>query len=352
MPYTTPDYRQIRADILRDIANQLPSAATGADSDFAVRANATASSIEGLYEHQKWIVRQVFPDTADSDYLERHASLRNIPRKAASAATGTVHFSGTVGSAVPIGTEAKTNDGIAFVTTAAGVIGAGGTVDIAAQAVLAGLAGNQSASAVLTLSAAPGGVQSQATIVTMTGGTDIETDAALLARVLYDIRLPPAGGAKHDYYAWAMEVPGVTDAYVFTQRRAINGVDVVIETSGGLPSAQLIADVTAYIDTQRPPCVDLLVMAPTLVVVDIAAALTLSGTTLADATTRINSVLTAYFATLHVGDAVTRARLITLMMGVKGVVDVSLTTPAANVVLLADTTHSEIAVIGTVGLTV
>lgn len=351
MPYITPDYRRIRADILRDIANQMPGAYTGEDSDFAVRANAVASSVEGLYEHQKWIVRQVFPDTSDSDYLERHASLRGITRKAAAFAAGTVRFSGTVGSAVPISTEAKTNSGTAFVTTAAGVIGAGGTVDIAAQAVLAGLAGNQAASTALALSAAPSGVLAQASIVAMTGGTDIESDADLLARVLYDIRLPPMGGAKHDYFAWAMEVPGVTDVYVFTQRRAINGVDVVIETSGGLPGAPLIAEVLAYIDSQRPPCVDLLVMAPTLVVVDIAAVLTLSGTTLAAATTRINSVLTDYFATLHVGDAVTRAKLISLMMGVKGVADVSLTTPAANVVPLADATHSEIASLGTVTLT-
>lgn len=351
MAFPTKDYRQIRADILRDIANQQPAAYIGEDSDFAVRANAVASSIEGLYEHQKWIVRQVFPDTADSDYLERHASLRGITRKAAAFATGTVRFSGTVGSAVPIGTEAKTNSGIAFVTTAAGVIGGGGTVDIAAQAVLAGLAGNQAASTTLTLSAAPSGVLAQAFIVAMTGGTDIESDAELLARVLYDMRLPPMGGAKHDYFAWAMEVPGVTDAYIFTQRRAINGVDVVIETSGGLPGAPLIAEVLAYIDSKRPVAVDLLVMAPTLVTVNIVAALTLSGTTLADATTRINSVLQTYFATLRVGDSVPRAKLISLMMGVKGVVDVSLTTPAVNVVPLADATHSEIAALGTVTLT-
>lgn len=351
MAFPTKDYRQIRADILRDIANQQPAAYTGEDSDFAVRANAVASSIEGLYEHQRWIVRQVFPDTADSDYLERHASLRGITRKAAAFATGTIRFSGTVGSSVPIGTEAKTNSGIAFVTTAAGVIGGGGTVDIAAQAVLAGLAGNQAASAALTLSAAPSGVLAQASIVAMTGGTDIETDAALLARVLYDMRLPPMGGAKHDYFAWAMEVPGVTDAYIFTQRRAINGVDVVIETSGGLPGAPLIAEVTAYIDSKRPVAVDLLVMAPTLVTVNIVAVLTLSGATLADATTRINSVLQTYFATLRVGDPVPRAKLISLMMGVKGVVDVSLTTPAANVVPLADATHSEMAALGTVTLT-
>lgn len=351
MPYTTPDYRQIRADILRDITNQLPTAATGADSDFAIRANAAASAVEGLYQHQQWIARQIFPDTADSDYLERHASLRNITRKSASAATGSVHFSGTVGIAVPIGTELKTNSGISIVTTTAGVIGAGGTVDIAAKAALAGLAGNQAAASVLTLSAAPSGVQSQAAIVTMTGGTDIESNAELLVRLLVDIRLPPAGGATHDYAAWALEVPGVTDAYIFTQRRTANSVDVVIETLGGVPSVQLIADVLAHIETMRPCCVDVLVMAPSLVVTNIAAALTLSGTTLAIATVRINTLLTAYFNSLHVGQTVTRAKLITLMMDVSGVVDVNLTLPAANVVLLADATHSQLASLGTVALT-
>lgn len=352
MPFQAKDYRQIRADILRDIANQQPSAYVGEDSDFAVRANATASGIEGLYQHQQWIARQIFPDTADSDYLEsRHANLRGITRKAAAFATGSVHFTGTAGSTVPIGTEARNNSGISFITTAAGVIGGGGTADIAAKAQLPGLAGNQAGATVLTLSAAPPGVQSQASIVTMTGGANIETDAELLARVLFDMRLPPCGGAKHDYYAWALKVPGVTDAYIFVQRRAINSVDVVIETAGGAPSEQLLADTAAYIDSVRPVAADVLVLPPTQVIVNITAALTLYGTTLGDATARINSVLQAYFATLHVGDAVTRAKLISLMMGVKGVTDVSLTAPSANVVPLVDATHFEIAALGTVTLT-
>lgn len=351
MEFQTKDYRQIAADILRDISNQLPAAHTGSDSDFAVRANAVASGIEGLYEHQKWIIRQIFADTADADILEsRHANPRGIFRKAAAFSTGSVRFTGTVGASVPIGTEAKTTGGVAFVTTAAGVIGAGGTVDIAARASVAGIDGNQAATTALALTAAPSGVQSQATIVTMTGGTDIESDRDLLARVLYDMRLPPMGGAAHDYYAWAMEVPGVTDAYIFTQRRAVNAVDVVLETAGGLPSVDLIAAVTAHINALRPVCVDLLVMAPTLVTVDIAAVLTLSGTTLAIATARIDSALAAYFSTLHVGGTVTRTKLISLIM-VDGVVDVTLTAPAANVVPLLDATHTELAKLGTVILT-
>lgn len=354
MPLPIKDYRQIRTDILRDIANQNPDAYTGDDSDFAVRANASAASIEGLYEHQQWIARQIFPDTADSDILEsRHANPRGISRKTASFASGTVRFSGTVGSAVPIGAESKTSNGIAVVTTAGDVIGAGGTVDIAAQAVLAGVSGNLAASMPLTLSAAPPGILSQASIVNMSGGTDIESDAALLARVLFFMRSPPMGGAKHDYFTWVMSVPGVTDAYIFTQRRAANAVDVVIETTGGLPSAQLIADVQAYIDGDavRPVGADVLVMAPELVVVNIAASLVLSGVTLVSATASITSLLQSYFAGLQVGDMVRRVALQTLITSVPGVLDVTLTSPAGNVTPLADATHSQIATLGTVTLT-
>lgn len=354
MPFIVKDYRQIRADILRDISNNkfAVNAYVGEDSDYAIRANATATSIEGLYEHQQWIARQIFADTADIDILEtRHAAPRGINRKVAAFATGSVRVTGSVGSPVPIGTEAKSNSGLSYITTVAGVIGSGGSADIAAKAALTGLAGNQIAGAALTLTAAPRGTQSQATIVSMTGGTDIETPESLLARVLFDMRLPPSGGAKHDYYKWALEVPGVTDAYVFVQRRAINGVDVVIETNGGLPSAQLIADVTSYINARCPLCVDLLVMAPTLLPVNIAGQLVLSGTILSDAQVGCNSILQEYFATLQVGDVVRRVKVESLITSVTGVVDVVLTNPLANVVPRADSTHSELAVLGTVALT-
>lgn len=352
MSYPTPDYRQVRDQILRDIANLQPEEYLGEDSDPYIRANATGNAIEGLYEHQKWIVRQIFADTADVDILEtKHAKPRGITRKAASFSSGTVRLPGTVGSVIPVGTEGKTVNGVAYVTTASGTVGAGGTVDVAARAAVAGAAGNQLAGTVLTLTSPPNGVQSQATIVSMTGGTDIETPEALLARVLFDLRMPPSGGAAHDYYAWAMEVPGVTDAYVFTQRRVPNGVDVVIETAGGLASPALLAEVLAYIEARRPPCVDLVTMVPTLVQVDVTGALALDGITLADATALITPMLQSYFATLHVGETVRKVKIEALITSIKGVVDVTLASPAANVLVLADATHSELGVLDVVTLT-
>ena len=198
MPFYTPAYEAIKTALLRDIANLLPDAALGADSDFNVRASSLAACVEGLYQHQSWAMRQVFPDTTDTDYLERHCALRGITRKPASAAAGTILFNGTPAAAVPISTQDKTLDGQVYVTASADLIGVGGTVSIAAQAATAGITGNQEDDKPATLSAAPPGVQSDAVIETMTGGVDIETDPAMLARLLDLLREPPAGGNAAD----------------------------------------------------------------------------------------------------------------------------------------------------------
>ena len=76
MPHSTPSYADIRDTLLRDIKNQLPDADISIDSDYYVRASSVASCAEGIYQHQNWIVRQIFPDTADGylntqQYLER-----------------------------------------------------------------------------------------------------------------------------------------------------------------------------------------------------------------------------------------------------------------------------------------
>ena len=73
MPFAIPPFTSIRDTLLRDLKNQLPDADTGPDSDFFVRASATASAVEGLYQHQAWLVRQIFPDSADREFLELHA---------------------------------------------------------------------------------------------------------------------------------------------------------------------------------------------------------------------------------------------------------------------------------------
>ena len=352
MSFVTPDYQAIRDAILRDIANTLPEASTASDSDYAIRAQATGAAVEGLYQHQQWLLRQLFPDTADADYLDRRVSLSGMtPRIAAVAATGTINFSGVAGSAVPIGTEAKTLTGVAFVTTSASAIGGGGTAVIAARASLAGVAGNQVAATALTLTAAPPGVNSAATIAAMTGGADLEADAALLARLLFRLRNPPHGGAASDYYLWATAVAGVAAAYVYPNRRGLGTTDVIIMANGGVPSGALVTAVQAYIDGVRPVQADVLVLAPTAVIVAVTATLTLAGgTLLATATAAINTALAAYFSSLKPGDTAYLNKIRALIQDTTGVIDFALSAPTANVFTLVNATNSQLAMLGAVTL--
>ncbi len=348
MPFSSPDYQAIRDAILRDIANQLPTASVGVDSDYALRANATAAAIEGIYQHQQWIVRQIFPDTADTDYLESHCSLRNLTRKAATVAVGSIVFGGTPGSVLPVGTEAKTAGDVSYLSNATGTIDAEGAATITAQASSPGAAGNQSVDTALTLSAAPVGVLSAASIASMTGGTDVETDASLLARLLFDLRNPPCGGAAHDYYTWAMSVAGVTAAYVYSNRRGLGTTDVIVLTAGGIPDSGLVADVQAYIDTVRPVQADFLALAPTAVPVNIVGSLTLAGAyTLGGVSAAIDAALTAFFSTLKPGETAYLSRLRAIVSDTPGVIDFTLSAPTANTTALVDATHSQLATLGT-----
>lgn len=352
MALQTPDYDAIRSAILRDIRSLLPDADIGPDSDHYVRAAGVGAAVEGIYQHQAWLYRQIWPDTSDSDALERHAAIRGLARKPAVAATGEIRVTGWTGTTVPAGTAVRHANGTLLSTTTDTPIGADGSATLRVAAAIAGAAANGLDGAV-TLTSPPLGVDAAATITTpLAGGADTESDADLLQRLLSLIRQPPAGGNKYDYQRWALDVPGVVAAYVYPLRRGLGTVDVAIVSADGLPTAELIATVQAHIDDLRPVTAwDSLVLAPTLVTVDVSAQVKLAdGYTLADVQADAAAQLATAVNALAPGDIVYRSRLEAIISGLAGVVDRTLTAPAANVTPLVDATHIEWARIGTVTL--
>ncbi len=341
MSFPIKTFDGIQAGILRDISNKLPEADTGADSDYAIRANANASAIEGLYQHQQWIYKQIFPDSADPDNLALHARTRGLSKKLAVAAQGTIQVTGQPGAPITAALLVQTLDGRQYQTTATGTIGANGTLQLAATAVVVGSASNVDSTVVTTLTvfSPPNGVNAAATVVSMVGGTDDETDAELLARLLDVIRHPPAGGNQYDYRRWAMNVAGVSTAYVYPLRRGLGTCDVVITASGGLPSAATIAAVQAAIDSQRPVTAKgSLVIAPTIVTLDHVVQVAMPGGTQPQAYAAVQPGIAAYFASLAPGAKYVKSRVEGVITDTPGITDRLLVTPTANVVPEVDAT--------------
>lgn len=339
--FITPGFAQIRSEILRDIKNQLPDADTGPDSDFFIRASSVASVATGIYQHQSWIVRQIFADTADSDFLELHAKTRNLIRKPATTASGTADFTGTPYAVLPAGQEIR-GETLSVITTQEVVIDEDGKASSTVSATVPGTTSNTSVITPAELVSAPMGVNSRVLIQPMNGGTEKETDAALLARYLDLIRRPPAGGNKYDYRRWALEVPGVTNAFVYPLRRGIGTVDVAITSADGLPSQDIIDAVQAHIDDVRPVTAkNSLVLAPVIRHIDFDIEVRPDGISPDAAGMQVKEEIKAVMSRLAPGESFIRSEAETAVSLIPGIRDRLFVLPAGNVTALVDADHLE-----------
>ncbi|MDH3975622.1 MAG: baseplate J/gp47 family protein [Deltaproteobacteria bacterium] len=75
-------FDDLLSEILDDYRAQIPDADTSKGSLIFIKSACMASALWGIYKHQEWISRQIFPDTADREYLERWAWLYAIERTA------------------------------------------------------------------------------------------------------------------------------------------------------------------------------------------------------------------------------------------------------------------------------
>jgi uncharacterized phage protein gp47/JayE len=274
------------AEISERIAGGLETALETPDRRFDARSENTvlgvlarvfAMSQFDLWLYQRRLAEDLMPDTALAEALERHADVWGVTRLPASAAVGGVTLTGTDGTVIPSGTEFRAAAGQVFAATAAGTV-ASGTVTVPVQAAEPGAAGNQTAGAVLQLVSPIAGVLPQSGVVAagdIIGGADIETDEALRARLLARIRQPPAGGAAHDYEAWARAaLPDVVHVAVYGNWAGLGTVGVVVGMRGPrAPTSPEIAAIGAYIAPLRPVTADVAVIAAVPFPVDITLAL-------------------------------------------------------------------------------
>ena len=242
--------------------------------ELAVRLYALAAQVYGLYQEAEWTRRQCFPQTATGEELDKHAFLRGLTRNEAVRAAGTLRFS--VGTAaqtdlpIPQGTVCMTAGLVTFETTREAVLPAGKlSVDVPAQAVLPGSGGNTPAGTIRTMAVAPTGVAACTNPAAFTGGRETEGDEALRARILASYQRLPNGTNAAYYEQEATALEGVAAANVLPKNRGLGTVDIYIAADGGLPSQELLEEVQDALESKREIAVDLRVLSPQAVTVNV-----------------------------------------------------------------------------------
>lgn len=217
-------------------------------------------------------------DDTSADGLDRWAETLGLDngadgfgRKVATVATGgVVQATGTNGTNIADGTVAYASDGVtAFESIDGPYVIAGGVASVSMIATTEGTAGNVETGEVLSWASPPAGLDATASVTSdFEGGTDEESDAALLARIEFRLTYPPKGGAAADYRTWCEnaedtstgEAVAIARAYVYPRRSGTGTVDTVITVAGDgqgrKPGATVVGQVQTYIDSVRPVTVE------------------------------------------------------------------------------------------------
>lgn len=115
MPFNRPPLDLLIARSAASMQSRLPGTdAVLRRSLSGIVARMSAGTEHGLYGYLDWLARQLMPDTAEEEHLERWASIWGVSRKAAGHASGDVSITGTPGTVLPEGTICLRSDAVRY----------------------------------------------------------------------------------------------------------------------------------------------------------------------------------------------------------------------------------------------
>ena len=250
-------------------------------SNVNVQAVVTAMGVHGLYRWLRdFIARQAVPIWATGEFLDGWLLTYSMARKSAVGATGLVMGTGIAGAILPIDSIMQSANNQMYRVTADAVVGTNGVVNAQVLAMTAGAEGNlTTANTPLALIATTHDIDSNFTAPSgLTGGSNTETDAQAVYRLVQRLANEPRGGAPADYARWALNVAGITRAWGVRNPSGATSAGVIIMADGnidGLPSEIQKQAVYDYIrDPKRGPPDELFVIIPTIKKIDLVLDLT------------------------------------------------------------------------------
>lgn len=224
------------------------------ESDIMIRLRVLAAEICQAQAEAAYIRRQLFVQTAEGEYLDRHAAERGITRRAAAYASGSVVFYPEAQEhddiLIPSGTVVCTcTDMRRFHTTQDVVLGSGDDYVYApVTADEAGASGNALGGTITIIVTPVMGIGRVYNGSVITNGADAESDDQLRARVI-DSYVNVSNGANAAYYEGvALSVPGVYSASAVGRARGDGTVNVYLAAKGDNVTSAVKAQVQQLLD--------------------------------------------------------------------------------------------------------
>lgn len=286
------------------------------------------------------VIQLIFPEWSYGTYLDAHAQVRGMTRKAATPATGELTITGAANTVIPVGSMFSTaslntdDPAISYVTTELATIPSTGSVTVSIECAEAGTQGNTAANTIIFVSSTIVGITGVTNEDPVTGGTDEETDEALIARIVeYDqTQSDSYVGNVADYKRWAMSVAGVGNASIIPAQDASGTVTIVLTDTNGDPASDALCEtVFNYIMSPEDPMARLApisavvdVVSPTVIDIAVKATVEIAGeAVLSDIAASFLAQLSAYMTEAMNEQEVKITRVGAILSAISGVNDFS-----------------------------
>ena len=251
MGFETPTLKDLQARHFEDFRTRL-GRTPGEYDILKINSTVNAGMFHLLHQNLRFLSLQLFPDTAEGEFLDAHWSWRSKYRQMESFASGKIEVSGVAGARIPAG-HSWESGGSAWTTTKAAAIGAGGSVVIDVRALTAGQKGNVESGVKLTGTVPIVGVEAEATSLGIRGGSPRESDIDYRQRMVASLRDKTRYGKKGDWVAWALDASSeVVKAWEhpLSDERGLLLIQVLGPNDA--PVANLAA-IKRYIEDKAPP---------------------------------------------------------------------------------------------------
>lgn len=298
-------------------------------TDIDIRMRVLAGEIFALQVKLDKLKEDVFVNTATGSALESHAVERDIVRKDAVKAEGSLTFYLELENTdydiqISKGTVCSTSGQtpVRFITTQNAVIKAGDLeATVPAQALEAGLSGNATANTVNVV-VTPGIsnvlVKNKSEF---TGGDDVESDEQLRKRVIDTYKNVSTGANTAYYRSIALQHSGVYTVNVQARPDGQRGkINIYVAGKGALLDSKTVNAIQTELDSLREVNVDVTVLNPTLHKVKCGVSVKIKdGYTFSEVSSQIKEYVIEKFSAIDIGKNIYLAEIGKAIMDVDGV---------------------------------
>lgn len=258
-----------------------------------------ARQVSEFYKALPAVVSMLFVDPTSGRFLDLVGrDYHNLTRRQGTKARCTLELTGKAGTAIPQGTVFLTATGLQFLTLAAVSIGADGRAVAQLEAAQEGSAYNIQAGSITAMWVNITGLSGYSNTEAV-GGTDTESGEQLYERIVEARQRPRTSGNGWDFRAWALEVEGIGEAKVVELADGPGTVELtLVDSNYTSASPEMVSAVLANVLEKKPVGAAPTVQAAVQLDITVAAAVTVTGTTLSEVEEALTEALTAYCRTL------------------------------------------------------